>query len=134
MAKCPQCGNIVADTAGFCSDCGQDLDGVGGSVSVDGSTVTASSRSDKNMYYLGVILGVLGVVFFGYFFFLIALPEAVLQLFWGRSVLDSLSKDARENPALRGSFLALRWFGNFIILVIVLVIVVGALFFLGALM
>lgn len=134
MAKCPNCGNIVADTSGFCSDCGQDLDDVGGDVSVDGSTVTATSSSDKNMYYVGVVLGILGVVFFGYVFFLIALPEAVLQLFWGRSALDSLSKDARENPALRGSFLAMRWFGNFLLLVIALTIVVGALFFLGALL
>lgn len=65
MAKCPNCGNIVADTSEFCSDCGQDLNGVGGEVSTDGSTVTATSSSDKNMYYLGVVLGILGVVFFG---------------------------------------------------------------------
>lgn len=133
MAKCPNCRNIVADTAGFCSECGQYLDAVGGNVSTDGSTVTATSSSDKNMYYVGVVLGILGVAFFGYFFFLIALPEAILQLFWGKSVLDSLSKDARENPALRGSFLAMRWFGNFLLLVIALAIVVGVLFLLGAL-
>ena len=81
------------------------------------------------MYYLGVILGILGVVFFGYFFFLIALPEAILQLFWGRSVLVSFSKDARENPALRGSFLAMRWFGNFIILAFALGFVAGVVLF-----
>jgi uncharacterized OB-fold protein len=68
IAKCPNCGDIVAATFAFCSDCGQDLDGVGGEVSTDGSTVTATSSSDKNMYYLGVVLGILGVVFFGYFF------------------------------------------------------------------
>jgi hypothetical protein len=55
----------------------------------------------------------------------------VLQLFWGRSVLDSLSQDARENPALRGSFLALRWFGNFIILVIALGLVAVVVFVLA---
>ena len=64
-------------------------------------------------------------MFVPFVFVFVALPEAILALF-GSSIQDSLAPDARENPFLSGSFLILRWFGNFLLLVIV----VGTLFLL----
>lgn len=129
MPKCPQCGTIVADTATYCSECGQDVSDVGDtttlSSSVDAGDTSNTDTARHSMFYVGAVLGVLGVAFLPFLFILVALPEAILYNFRGSSILDSLSADARDNPAFKGSFLIFRWFGNFLILAFFVGVIIG---------
>jgi hypothetical protein len=135
MPYCPNCGKEVDKAHIFCSGCGEPLqpDGQEGQISGENSHRTSatgptggreSDRTDDKMFYIGAVLGVAGVLLFPYFFFLIALPEAIIQ-YWGRSIQDSLPENARDNPAVAGTFLIFRWFGNFLLLIIVLGILAG---------
>lgn len=87
--------------------------------------VNESDTTRESMYYIGAVLGVIGVVLLPFFFFLVALPEAVLYMWKGSSILDSLDSDASDNPAMKGTFLIFRWFGNFLILMFILGVIVG---------
>lgn len=82
------------------------------------------ATTKDTQYYIGVVLTAICVLLFPYFLFLVALPEAILA-FWGKSIQDSLGRGGRGNPFMSGSFLILRWFGNFLLLVIALGFVVG---------
>jgi hypothetical protein len=72
----------------------------------------------------GAIGGIAGVIFFGWVFFLIALPEAIVAA-RGGSLQDHFPRDARTNPFVEGSMLAMRWYGNFLLLAIVLGVMAG---------
>jgi len=138
MPYCPVCGTEVAAGDAFCQGCGESLDGVSSTArdaaedhhqSATPSTAdddwedpAASTSSRDTQYYIGAIVAAACVIFFPYFLFLVAIPESILA-FWGKSIQDSLGRDARHNPFVSGSFLIIRWFGNFLLLVIVLGIV-----------
>lgn len=129
MPECPGCNMAVTGTASFCPGCGTEIQ----SPDQSPEAVEESDTTRHSMFYIGAVLGVLGVLLFPYFFFLVALPEAILQMKSGRSVLDSLSSDASQNPAMRGTFLIFRWFGNFLILAFVLGVILGILILLASL-
>ncbi|MFC6613692.1 zinc-ribbon domain-containing protein [Halopenitus salinus] len=133
MPKCPACGTAVTDIAQYCSECGTSLDDIG-ETQVAGSDVDlereadrSSNTSRESMFYIGAVLGVFGVVVFPYVFFLVALPEAILHLVRGHGTLEYLSRDARDNPAMKGTFLIFRWYGNFLILAFFAGILIGFL-------
>lgn len=125
MPECPGCGMAVSEEALFCPSCGTNLES--NTTATPRQTDSGSETTRHSMFYIGAILAVFGVVFLPFVFFLIALPEAIIYAINGGSVLDSLSADARDNPAMRGSFLIFRWFGNFLLLVFVLAVVLGIL-------
>jgi len=144
MPYCPSCGTEVADNDYFCTECGTSVQTGGEPANQNASSAsdsgtatpaepaTQSDTTRDSMFYVGAVLGVIGVLLFPYFFFLVALPEAILQL-WNRSIQDSLPSDARNNPAVSGTLLIFRWFGNFLILVIVLALIGGVLLGLASL-
>lgn len=91
-----------------------------------GESPSSSDDSRHTHFYIGAILGVIGVVLLPFFFFLIAIPEAIAGLF-GSTTQKYLPRDARDNPFVSGTFMIFRWFGNFLLLMIVLGIVLGLL-------
>jgi hypothetical protein len=118
----------VTDEARFCPGCGTEINPVQeDETNVEPSPSGNDDTTRQSMFYVGAVLGVLGVLFLPFFFFLVALPEAIIHLVNGGSILDSLSKDASENPAMKGTFLIFRWFGNFLILMFVLGMLLGIL-------
>jgi len=134
---CQDCGTSSPRNNSPCRECGGfdyvKIDTDSATAGYDGSDVPDEPAGDSNRkrdYYIGVVLGVVGVLVFPYFFFLVALPEALFQL-GGRSLQDVLGGDARDNPYLSGSMLIMRWFGNFLILTFVLGFLLGLLFIFG---
>lgn len=134
---CPDCGSEVRASDSFCRDCGAAVDDQSGPETVDAEVVDtdwngspSASRDRETMFYVGAVLAVAGVIVAPYVFVFVALPETILS-FWGKSIQDSLPGDARNNPFVSGSFLILRWFGNFLLLVIILG-VVAVLFLVAA--
>jgi hypothetical protein len=87
----------------------------------------ADESGHHTHFYIGVVLGVLGVIFAPYVFFLVALPESLLGL-RGGSLQDYFGDGGRNNPFVSGSLLIMRWFGNFIILLFALGVVIGFLY------
>ncbi|UIP00314.1 hypothetical protein Hbl1158_02790 [Halobaculum sp. CBA1158] len=83
-------------------------------------------RGRETMFYVGLVLGIAAVIFFGWVFFLIAIPEALLAL-RGSTLQNSFPSDARDNPAVEGSLLAMRLYGNFILLMMALGFIAGIL-------
>ncbi|WP_158055872.1 hypothetical protein [Halorussus halophilus] len=96
---------------------------VGESTSTAGTQSTDQTNSTnlnrQNMFYLGAVLGVIGVLIFPFFFFLVAMPESIYKM-RGSTMQKYLPKDAQENPAVSGSLLIFGWFGNFLWLIVVL--------------
>lgn len=126
--ECDTCGRESARNDGPCANCG------GFQYSRVEVTHQETARPDHQPdsfsrdthYFIGVVLGVIGVLVFPYVFVFVALPEAIAGLF-GTSIQNSLGQDVRENPFVSGAFLILQWFGNFIILMLALGFVVGVL-------
>jgi len=120
---CEDCGTRSPRNNTACKECGgfdyaqlasgqanpSQSDGFDGSV----KTSTSPDSGRDSQYYIGVVLGVIGVLVFPYFLIFVALPEAAGS-WWGRSTLDLLGRDARDNPFMKGTFLIIRWFGNFL--------------------
>lgn len=132
MPYCSDCGVQVGSGDTYCSSCGSP---VGYSTSVEGdddwdisaTDVGRGSSSRETNFYLGAIVGVLAVLFLAPMFVLVALPEAIMA-YWGKSIQDSMPRDARNNPFVSGTFLIFRWYGNFLLLLIALGIIAGLLF------
>jgi hypothetical protein len=131
MAECPNCGAAVSDDVRYCPNCGARVEGHyeldEDEVDVDVKGWNRSNPTRESMFYVGAVLGVIAVVFLPFFFFLVALPEAIINMYSGGSIVDSLGKDGRDNPAVRGTFLIFRWFGNFLLLVFVLAFFAGVI-------
>ena len=132
--QCQACGEMLQSGEPPCRHCGgMDIE-TRPVKSEPSETQTTSSvpgyepNSSRNThFYIGAILATIGVLLLPYFFFLIALPEAIASLVWGVSIQDNMSNDARNNPFLSGSFLIFRWFGNFLLLMVVLGFIIGIL-------
>lgn len=117
MAECPECGAAVGNEAEFCPSCGTPM---------DTHTHVRSSRQsagdEKFRFYIGAVLDVIAVVFLPFVFVFIALFEAISALFGG-SLQNTLPPAGRDNAAVSGSFLIFRWFGNFLLLLLVVAVV-----------
>lgn len=131
---CRNCGTENADDAVPCSDCGglefkevkntTETPVTEPEQSSAPPTGTDSDGGKDTEYYIGVLVGVAGVLLVPYFLLFVALPEAVFK--WdNRSILDSLGDNVSENPFMQGTFLILGWFGNFLWLLVVLAVVGG---------
>lgn len=120
MPYCSTCGTRSGEGTSYCSACRASLSGQ----SESGEWSNSSSTTKDTQYYIGVVLTAICVILFPYFLFLVALPEAILA-FWGKSIQDSLGSSGRENPFMNGSFLIIRWFGNFLLLLVALGFVGG---------
>ena len=84
-----------------------------------------SPSSRETGFYIGAVVAAC-VLFFPYFPVFVAIPESIAA-FWGKSIQNTLGRDARDNPFVSGPFLIIRWFGNFLLLLIAFAIV-GVLF------
>ncbi len=145
---CTECGRIHQRNNPPCNDCGAmrferveadadtDQDSRPFSTPSESSSSTSSSRNwsppksddsgSQTLYYAGVVLGVIGVVTLPFFFFLIALPESIAKM-RGTTTQKYFPQGARDNPAVSGSMLVMGWFGNFLILMFVLGVLLGLL-------
>lgn len=137
---CRSCGTQVDESASFCRECGSAIEDP---VEADSSTHRDDEVAEwddpagvgrggsglsgrETAFYIGLVTGIAGVVFFGWVFFLIALPEAIAAV-RGSTLQNHFPRDARTNPFIEGSMLAMRWYGNFLLLAIVLGVIVGIL-------
>lgn len=80
------------------------------------SSKSALSRGDG--FFLGAVLAVIGVVTLPFVFVFVALPESIIAIFGG-SIQDSFPEDFRDNGLVSGAMLIMRWFGNFLLLILV---------------
>jgi len=126
---CTACGTKSPRNNTKCKECGsfdyaQLAEGSSGT-SADTSTTSAdpsTSSASGSGFYIGVVLGVAGVILIPYFLIFIAIPESLASL-RGTSLLSVMGKDARENPYMKGSFMIIRWFGNGVLLLTALVVI-----------
>lgn len=142
MPYCSECGAETSVGDYYCSECGAEVNQTDGSPPVQTTATGATNQSHseevqtqptgggsprQTQFYIGAVLGVLAVVFVPFVFVFVAIPESIHRL-RGGSIQNYLPKDARDNAYVSGSMLILGWFGNFLLLVIflLLIIVIGA--------
>lgn len=139
--QCESCGEMLRSGEPPCRHCGGmeiDTRPVEPTMVTDGSA-TMSPAPDaptgqdppgvlptQTSFYVGAVLAVISVIVAPYVFVFVALPEAILGLF-GKSIQNHLPEEARDNAYVSGSMLIMRWFGNFLILLFVLGVVLGVL-------
>jgi len=132
---CPSCGENIVDDAQYCRHCGEgipDQDIATHQVEAPNRAAESNDRAESEStrhthFYIGAVLATFAVVLAPYVFFLVALPEALLRI-GDSSIQDQLGEYGRDNPFVSGSLLIMHWFGNFIILLLVLGLIVGALY------
>lgn len=91
--------------------------------STESTAETDSSDSDRQkMFYIGAVLGVVGVIVFPFVFFLVAMPESIYRM-RDSTMQRYLPKDAKDNPAVSGTLMIFGWFGNFLWLCVALIII-----------
>lgn len=134
---CEDCGTKSPRNETACNECGgfnyAQLASGSGTTSDFGAeetnttpSVSSSTSSSDSQFYIGVVVGVAGVVLLPYFLFLVAIPESIGS-FFGYSTLDVLGRDTRENDFMRGSMMIIRWFGHFLVGSFILGLVIGLL-------
>lgn len=145
MNYCSNCGTEVDESMTYCSECGVELEsGVqpsepatvddyddrrrepGYQDPMDTETSSGGDTTRDSMFYIGAVIAVIGVLTFPFFFWLIAIPESIAG-YRGTTTMKYLPQDAQGNPAVKGSFLIFRWFGNLLVLMFVLGMVGGLL-------
>jgi ribosomal protein L40E len=120
---CKECGGFQYAQLANGSNTGTEFEG--DQTSSARSSPPASSSNDTQ-FYIGIVVGVAGVVLIPYFLFLVAIPESIGS-FFGYSTLDVLGRDTRENDFMRGSFMIIRWFGHFLVGSFIVGFVIGLL-------
>lgn len=118
--RCTSCGEIYPRNNPPCNSCGtMQYRAVSDGPPVSAGGGDRKSTTKDTQYYVGVVLTSICVILFPYFLFLVAIPESILSI-WGKSIQDQLGSNGRGNPFMSGSFLIIRWFGNFLVFLMVL--------------
>lgn len=134
--QCQDCGEMLNSGDPPCRHCGgMNIESreitpdtaTGASATAESGGHPPDESGRHTNFYIGAVLGVFGVIFAPYVFFLVALPESLLGL-RGGSLQNYFGDGGRNNPFVSGSLLIMRWFGNFIILLFILGVIIGFLY------
>lgn len=118
MPHCGDCGAHYTSADQFCPSCGAATD-----ASPDAPVETTGTTTDQTAYFVGVVLGFILLIVAPYAVVFLAIPESIAKMF-GSSLQSNFPAGARENDYIRGVMLVVGWFGNFLVMLIVLAIVV----------
>lgn len=134
--QCQDCGEMLRSGEPPCKYCGgmniETRPIEPGTANQQGPTVEATptapagQQTRNTQFYLGAVAGVLAVVFVPFVFVFVAIPESIMAM-RGSSIQNYLGRDAQDNPFVSGSLLIMRWFGNFLIFLFVLGLLLGIL-------